>query len=67
MSRKHKRHKLSSAWSPYGKDYVPKWKPIPSSIDVQGGEKLKPITPAETERIYMTAGVDMSDDWRTIE
>lgn len=66
MSKKHKRHKLSSAWSPYGKDYVPKWKPIPSSIDVQGGGNLKPLSPAEEERLLMTAGVD-SDDWRTIE
>lgn len=66
MSKKHKRHKLSSAWSPYGKDYVPKWKPIPSHIDVQGGEKLTPIKPVETERLAITAVVD-SDDWRTIE
>ena len=65
MSKKHKRHKLSSAWSPYPKDYEPKWKPIPSHIDVQGGEKLKPMTPAEEERL-LTAGAD-SDDWRTIE
>jgi len=66
MSKKHKRHKLSSAWSPYQKGYVSKEKPIPSHIDVQGGEKLKPIKPVETERLVMTAGAD-SDDWGTIE
>lgn len=66
MSKKHKRHKLSSAWSPYPKGYVSKDKPIPSHIDVQGGENLKPLSPAEEERLLMTAGVD-SDDWGMIE
>lgn len=66
MGRKHKRINLSSAWSPYKPGYVPKWKPIPSHIDVQGGEKLKPIKPAETERLATAALVD-SDDWRQIE
>lgn len=66
MSKKHKRHKLSSAWSPYGAGYVSQERPIPSSIDVQGGETLKPMTPAEEERLMMTAGVD-TDDWGAIE
>lgn len=66
VSKKHKRHKLSSAWSPYGKGYVPKWKPVPSQIDVQGGEALKPMTPAETEQFATATMVD-SDDWGTIE
>lgn len=66
MSKKHKRHKLSSAWSPYGPDYVPKWKPVPSHIDVQGGEKPKPIKPVEVERALMTTGADV-EDWGLIE
>jgi hypothetical protein len=45
---------------------VPKWKPVPSQIDVQGGEALKPMTPAETEQLATAAMVD-SDDWGTIE
>ncbi len=51
MSRKHKSGKLSSHWSPYKPGYVPKEKPIPSHIDVQGGEKLKPVRPVEVERM----------------
>lgn len=66
VSGKHKRRKLSSAWSPYENGYVPKERPIPSHIDVQGGEKLKPITPVETERLQL-AGVVDTDDWREIE
>ena len=66
MSKKHKRHNLSSAWSPYQPGYVPKWKPIPSHIDVQGGETPKSIKPVETERMNVAA-VEDSDDWGSIE
>lgn len=66
MGKKHKRHKLSSAWSPYPKGYVSKEKPIPSHIDVQGGDDLKPIKPVETERLATAAMAD-SEDWGMIE
>lgn len=65
MSKKHKRHKLSSCWSPYDA-YAATIKPIPSHIDVQGGEDLKPLSPVEAERLMMTSGRD-SEDWGMIE
>lgn len=67
MSKKHTRGKLSSHWSPYKPGYVPKEKPIPSHIDVQGGEKLKPVRPVEVERLNQVGFVEDSDDWRAIE
>ena len=44
-----------------------KEKPIPSHIDVQGGEKLKPVRPVEVERLNQIGFVVDLDDWRTIE
>lgn len=66
MSRKHKRHKLSSPWSPYGEGYVSDYRPVPSHIDMGCGEEQKPIRPADLERLA-TAPVTDADDWGTIE
>lgn len=66
MSKKHKNGILSRIWSPYKPGYKPTWKPIPSHIDVQGGEPLQPIKPREIEKLATAAQVD-SDDWRDIE
>lgn len=64
--RKHKSGKLSRLWSPYKQGYVPKERPIPSHIDVQGGAPLPPIKPWEIEKI--AAGIlEDTDDWRDIE
>ena len=64
--RKHNAGKLSSAWSPYRPGYVPKEKPIPSHIDVQGGATLPPIKPWEWEKL-VTASLEDSDRWEDIE
>lgn len=58
--------KLTRPWSPYRPGYVPKERPIPSHIDVQGGAPLPPIKPWEVEKLATAALVD-SDDWRDIE
>lgn len=63
---KHKAGKLSSYWSPYHPGYVPKEKPIPSHIDVQGGATLHPIKPWEWEKL-VTAALEDSDRWEDIE
>jgi hypothetical protein len=66
IMRKHKGGNLSRAWSPYKPGYVPKERPIPSHIDVQGGEALPPIKPWEVEKLATAAMYD-SDDWGDIE
>lgn len=66
MNKKGYRSKLSSHWSPYKPGYEPKWKPIPSHIDVQGGAPLPPIKPWEVEKLA-TAALTDSDDWRDVE
>lgn len=66
MVKKHKSGMLSRIWSPYKPGYVPKERPIPSHIDVQGGAPLPPIKPWEVEKIAIGI-LDDSDDWRDIE
>ena len=57
---------LTRPWSPYKPGYIPKERPIPSHIDVQGGPPLPGIKQLEVEKLAIWIQRD-SDDWRDIE